>query len=470
MSQATELPLSTTRAWSNLVVAKRVRAKSNAHVWGPFFAIMVALIWSSSLIVGFGTAVAMIAALGFAGALLGFRWPGLGLFSVGILAGHDNLIRVCLADGSTFFRENTFNYFLLLTVLIYGYRLFSRRDPHTWWLMGIIALLTVELYMSPGMRYGVPHVMNSIAGLGFILIFLRGVKDEAVWYWLAVVMGTGAAMGGAIYFLQKSSIDELMHFDRNGVAYFFLSGIFSICLGFRFASQHKYGTVILGTLAAFCGCWVFLTASRGGMLICATAFACLMTEIKGMNNRMMVLVVGGLVAMGVLAKFAEEQLASAARWNKLMDENRSLASRTSGRSDLYRGGLMIFAANPLGVGTGSFGLAYKEISRNEGEFTFGVDHEASAHSAWLKLLAENGAPGVLLLAGYVFSFVFVGWQKWREGLFLLGLLASVALGVSFLSSEFQGKGLWFLAAGITVLLHLKRPITGHTAGKAKRGL
>jgi hypothetical protein len=78
--------------------------------------------------------------------------------------------------------------------------------------------------------------------------------------------------------------------------------------------------------------------------------------------------------------------------------------------------------------------------------------QQSCHSAWMKTLAENGVPGVLLLAGYVFSFAVTGWRRQADGLLLLGALVTFCLSFAFISTEFAGKGLWLLAAGVTVLL------------------
>ncbi len=62
-------------------------------------------------------------------------------------------------------------------------------------------------------------------------------------------------------------------------------------------------------------------------------------------------------------------------------------------------------------------------------------------------------PWFSVLFGYVYSFAYIGWKKRREGLLFIGILPSAAFTVAYLTSEFQSKGLWFLAAGVTMLLH-----------------
>ena len=254
---------------------------------------------------------------------------------------------------------------------------------------------------------------------------------------------------GAIYFWQKTGIPYI---DRNGLSYFFLTAIFTICLAFPFAQREKRGPLYLGALATLCGCWVFLTTSRGGTLIGLFAALCLLAEIKGLKQRLMIMACGAVVAIGVLGQFTEIQDKSVGRITKLMDGDRTWSSRTSGRSELMRGAFDIFWNHPFGVGTGGYSVTWSDMSRDKGRYAFGAGKESSAHSAWTKTLAENGVPGCLLLFCFVFSFAYEGWRLRRHGLAMIGLLPTVAFSFAFLTSEFQGKGLWFVAAGVAVLL------------------
>ena len=58
-----------------------------------------------------------------------------------------------------------------------------------------------------------------------------------------------------------------------------------------------------------------------------------------------------------------------------------------------------------------------------------------------------------MLAGFVLSFAVVGRRTGRRDLQLLGFFVTAALGLAFLSTEFQTKGIWLLAAGATLLLN-----------------
>src|SRR5205085_6576527 len=124
----------------------------------------------------------------------------------------------------------------------------------------------------------------------------------------------------------------------------------------------------------------------------------------------------------------------------------------SGRSDLGLGGYYIFLEHPLGVGTGGFAASWATLGARDRLSGFKQGEEFPAHSGWIKVLAENGLPGIVLLVLYTYSFLRGGLRAHDRRVRGLSLMVGVALGVAFLSTEFQGKGFWFVAAGATALL------------------
>jgi O-antigen ligase len=170
----------------------------------------------------------------------------------------------------------------------------------------------------------------------------------------------------------------------------------------------------------------------------------------------------------VSTAFTDLQRSSISRIEKLFDPGRSMTGRTSGRSDLALGGWYIFLENPLGVGTGGFGKAWANLGRREGlsEFRRGVEFQA--HSAWVKVLVENGVPGAVLLAAFILSFTAAGLTSPIRGAASLGLLVTITISTALLSTEFQSKGVWFLAAGATVVLSLRPRVTGQHPHPATR--
>jgi O-antigen ligase len=111
------------------------------------------------------------------------------------------------------------------------------------------------------------------------------------------------------------------------------------------------------------------------------------------------------------------------------------------------GGWYIVQENPLGIGTGGFAIAWSNLGIRPGLSSFQQSSVFQAHSGWLKVLAENGIVGLLFLAAYVWSFAFSGWRRPAGGARGLGLYVTAILTVAFFPTEFQCKGLWFLASG-----------------------
>jgi O-antigen ligase len=132
-----------------------------------------------------------------------------------------------------------------------------------------------------------------------------------------------------------------------------------------------------------------------------------------------------------------------------------MTGRTSGRSDLAYGGLIIFQEHPFGVGTGGFTVAWAKMGFRESLSGYGYGASREAHAGWIKILAEDGFLGFLALAAFTISFTVLGWHKRRSGLFSVGLFVTCALCVAWVSTEFASKGLWFLAAGGTAILNMK---------------
>jgi len=164
----------------------------------------------------------------------------------------------------------------------------------------------------------------------------------------------------------------------------------------------------------------------------------------------------GLMTIQVFGSMNEH---AAERITKLFDSERSVTNKTSGRTDLLAAGAKIFQEYPLGVGTGGFASAYARYLTGDLE----SDVAKISHSAWMKILVENGVLGAFVLGLFVVSFAIEGVESGHHAARQLGIAVSLMLGFSFLTREFHGKALWFLAAGSSYLIStrfrcLSRPI------------
>jgi O-antigen ligase len=162
----------------------------------------------------------------------------------------------------------------------------------------------------------------------------------------------------------------------------------------------------------------------------------------------MTLICGVLLALAISASFSDLRESALIRVGKLFDRSLTIEEATSRRSILISEGWHIFRENPLGVGTGGYAL-----TAAPGAAQAFAGNAMQAHSAWVKTLAENGVPGIALLAAFVASYAFAGWRRRSLDAVLMGGLTTAVLGLAFLSTEFAIKGLWFLAMGVSILLH-----------------
>jgi O-antigen ligase len=408
------------------------------------FAAVAATISALGLIAGFGTTVTLLTMLGFATAIAGIWHPALGLLGVGLLATLDPLTRVYLMSGGIF-RWNSFNYLLILMMLVFYPKVLRIWDAPTLILIAFILLMVVHLSFTPALEVGMFNVLNVVAAVGLLICHLRAGKDARILHWLAVVNGVVGAIGGLVYFIQ---IDSLPSMNKNAWSAFPLTSLFSICLAYPFSRAGWKGQTGLTALALINSLWVFFSGSRGGMLISIVCIFFILLSMRSFMQRFWTIATATACTVAMFGLFSAQQEFAMHRITKLFDEERELESRTSGRSDLAMAGLYLFKDNPFGVGTGGFGPAYARMRADNLSLT---GQEKLAHSAWIKTLAENGIYGIVVLAAYVGSFTWLGYKRRRLGFLPLGMLVTFVIGSAFFSREFQSKGLWYMAAGFLAM-------------------
>lgn len=425
--------------------------------WGPISIALIVLGWAVTPVAGFETSLLILTLMGFAALFAGLRYPALGLFGIMILCILDAPARVYLLTGGLL-RWNTLNYWLILMMVLYVPFLMRLRDVHSLTLITFIALLTVEVVISPDITNGIQNVLGISSVIGMLIYFVRAGDDRRMWFWMSVGGGVMGALGGLMFFLQRANLPSI---NENAWAAFPLTALIAVVLGFPAASSLRRGQPTLLVLAAANLAWIFLSGSRGTLLIGSCCFMVLLIGLRGMRQRTIALLAAGFMALVAVAHFGKAQDRAIHRITKLftvehaLAGNYSLGSRTSGRSDLAIGGWYIFQDHPFGLGTGSFPTAWSHFGHHYG-LTYGRGEEKAAHSGWVKTMVENGAPGLVLLLVYVLSFAAVGLRQRSWALWRLGMLTSAVLAAGLLSTEFQTKGIWFLAAGATAFLQRER--------------
>lgn len=422
--------------------------KGAREPWGWRFSIAILILWGSSIIIGFEAALAGIVLLGYGAAILGIRRPTIALLGIAILVVLDAPARHFLS-GTGLLRWNTLNYLLLIVLLLSVPMLLRLRDPHTRLLQAFVLVLGLEIIISPSIRTGLNELLPIVAMFGLLIYFVRSHPDSQSLYSLALVVGVLAAAGGLVYYFTQ---DQLPPINQNSWASFPAAALMAIALS---TVAGRYGfrkLVILLLLASVSFVWVFLSGSRGNLAIAVCCMLLIVLKMPRLEWAAVSLVIVLLTGVILASVFSDQQANTVQRLEKLFDPSYSLASRTSGRSNIAEVGWLIFLENPLGIGTGGFRSMFPSY---DDPYFSASDSGTAAHSAWVKTLAENGIPGALLLVAYVISFAIVGLSRKEPHLRLLGLFVAVVLSLAFATTEFGWKGLWFLAAGATFVLHKK---------------
>jgi O-antigen ligase/polysaccharide polymerase Wzy-like membrane protein len=427
----------------------RDRADGTAQ-WARLFILFSLLVWASTVLIGFRTGLAVLTLAAVGALLMGLSYPVISLYGLAMLCTLDPMIRVFLMKGGLL-PWNFLNYLLLMITFLGAPFLLRAPSGQLRLLQGLVLLLGVGLLFSPDLVRGTQDLLSLTAVFGLLLCFIRASGYRGMWYGLALVSGTISAAACFAFLMFSSQLSDI---DPNAWSYVPLTAILTACLALSVTVRQTRRQIALIALALVnCG-WVFASGSRGTMVVTAGCLIFLLTMVQGVRVRIAALAVAAMVILGVSSQFSERGSIARHRVAKLFDTSHTWASRTSQRSTLVLGGFEIFREHPvIGVGTGGFISAWEaspDVYRVSGARTASGK---LSHTAWIKVLAENGIIGGLLFAGYVCSFAVLGWRSHEPRIRALGLLTTFALGSAFLSTEFQGKGTWFLAAGAFVLLH-----------------
>lgn len=438
--------------------AELLRAEpARRWAWGPVSAALITIAWALGPLAGFQISLMMLTLLGFVALLVGLRYPTIGLLGIILLCILDAPARVYILTGGIL-RWNTLNYWLLIMMVLYAPFLLRLRDPHSLALAAFVVLLLIEIVISPDMGNGTQNVLGIIAVFGMLIYFVRAGNNDRMWFWLSLNGGLVGALGGLVFFLERLKLPEI---NENAWAAFPLTSVIAVLLGFPSAARMKRGQTVLLVLASINMVWIFLSGSRGTLLMGSCCFLVFLVAMRGVRQRTMALMAAGFITLAAAAHFSDLQGRAIHRITKLLTTEHaiagdySLAGRTSGRSDLAIGGWYIFQNHPLGVGTGGFATSWSELGRHYG-LVYRRGQAAPAHSGWVKTLVENGIPGILLLFVYVSSFAVVAMRQRNWDLWRLGMVTSAVLAAGLLATEFQTKAIWLLAAGATAFLHRAR--------------
>lgn len=432
-------------------------------MWGKGLLISTAIVWAAGLVIGFTASLAIVAALGVVAMLVGIRVPGVGLIGIGLLCICDPVLRTLVMTGGVL-RYNTFNYAMVFVAVMSAAELARMRSPQLGFALAFMIVQIVWLaFTAAPLEDAVIGVLNFASYFGLCAFFARASWSGKAWLWQAMIGGVAGAMGGGLFVLKQ---DGLPYVNHNVWSYLPLTAIFALSLALLRGRVDGRTRLTMQVLIMINAMWIFMSGSRGTMLV---AVCCIVFMVIALRKESAGLLVAlGLFILGIgISATTEQGSQSLARIEKLLNESEDITGRTSGRADLFKGGWILFTEHPLGVGTGSFMYAWKGMGMREDLAKTVAGQRKAAHSAWIATLVEQGLIGIGLFAPFILSFGWKGWMRRHQGLFLLGLWATLTLALSFTATEFASKGTWYLAAAATVMLQYP-PLSGNTPPPAGR--
>jgi len=430
----------------------------DAGTWGKPLLLLSLLAWGggyawslhTDAFTGFKASLAVLTIIGLLLGVRGLADPIPGILGVGMLCTLDPVSRVYLLTGGLW-RWNTFNYFFLLVILL-SLRYYARlRDVHTHLLLWLIAWLAIGWVVSPDKLTGAYNILGALAYFGLLRFWGRVGERDDTWYWTALVSAVVAAGGGLVYY---QLAPRLPYINRNAWSFFPLAAMFTSALALHYVRERRRQG-LLAVLALLSLIWVYLSGSRGGLLLGLSASLAILLQMRGLSTRWVVAAGSILISVVLFSYFSDQYTYAVLRLQKVFDPYSTWFDRTSGRTDMLIGAWYIFLRQPLGIGTGGFAPAFADVTTLAtygGEYWGTAVHKA-AHAAWAKVLAENGLPGIVLLSGFVLSFAWSGWKRKKQNCWTVAIFASATLALAFFWTEFASKGVWWLASGAATVLN-----------------
>ncbi|NND98612.1 MAG: O-antigen ligase family protein [Pirellulaceae bacterium] len=287
---------------------------------------------------------------------------------------------------------------------------------------------------------------------------------------MAVTVGLSSALAGLAFFFNREGLSfssvreeylikdilDTNYIDPNALCYVFIGAMIVVGMGLASNTARGVEQTILYLLFAVNFCWTFLVGSRGGILVASVCALYILFSARSTSRRFQMIAAGMLATLFVINAFPQFRDRTFHRVDQLVDQDLTVADRTSNRSDFVVAAWRMFSSSPVGVGTGGFRYSWSNLDDTRGLRKGSLKYQKSSHSAWLKTIAENGFPGIVLFTAFVFSFAFAGLRIGRSDSIALGFLVTAVLSVSFISTQFQSKGLWFMVAAAIVFLYHRR--------------
>jgi O-antigen ligase len=336
----------------------------------------------------------------------------------------------------------------------------------TWLMWGFFAWATLTLLWASSTGTGLTALSRYLPNLLLLPIAYTAVRGRRDLEIVLTAIVLGAILAATFGVLQPPStvagLEERATGtigDPNELAAALLVGL-ALGTGLVLARDASPLLRLTGLLAVpLCVAGIFLSLSRGGLV----ALAVMLTAGAMFAGRWRAAMAALLVIMATTGVIYFTQVASLPARERITTVNGG-----SGRSDLWKVGLRMVRAHPVGgVGVGNFQNVSSKYALQPGglerpELIFSAEPKV-AHNTYLQVLSETGVVGFLLFIGLVLSCLGCALRAariWalRNERTMEALARAVLLGVvgmlvaDFFISEMYSKLLWtLLALGPTML-------------------
>ncbi len=147
-----------------------------------------------------------------------------------------------------------------------------------------VGLLALELLVSADVAEGMQDILSLVSLFGLLVYFTRAT-DGTSWYWMGIASGITGVLATLVFLTQSSDLPSI---NPNAWSYTPLAALFALCLALPFAVTGRRAASLLALAALVVAC-VFVSASRGSMLIAAAAVVYLLAAVPGVAWRGMLL-------------------------------------------------------------------------------------------------------------------------------------------------------------------------------------
>ena len=232
-----------------------------------------------------------LAAFGLA--IVGLRYPALGVLGIVMLCTLDPLVGPLLLTGGLC-RWNTLNYWLLLVMFVWSPYLARPSDLSTRCFQLLLLVIGLGLIFGPEPELGMQQVCAMVTMLGIMIYLVRGSESLDPWYWAALLSGAlGAALTAAYVFNEP----RLPYVNPNVWSFLPMGAMLLIGLVYPLVADSPGRQNLLGSLAVISGGWVFLSASRGSLLVAIIILTYIVVGASSMRRSLVYFCLGGLACL-----------------------------------------------------------------------------------------------------------------------------------------------------------------------------